>query len=79
MIPTTESLIPQRSIYSFLRNKKGVVCVELLPYHRLGTSKYKGLGASYEMEGIQSLRKDDLVYLERLGKEMGMEVRGGSV
>jgi pyruvate formate lyase activating enzyme len=69
----------QQRMYSFLRKKRGVVHVELLPYHRLGMSKYRGLGVSYEMEGIQSLGRDDLVHLERLGKKMGVNVRVGAV
>jgi pyruvate formate lyase activating enzyme len=70
----------QKSIFSFLKNQlKRITTVELLPFHRLGSSKYKGLGREYPMENIVSLKKEDLKHLEKLGRDMGIPVRVGAI
>ncbi|PYG89936.1 pyruvate formate lyase activating enzyme [Ruminiclostridium sufflavum DSM 19573] len=38
--------------------------VYFLPYHRLGESKYQGLGRKYEMPEIESLKFKDISYLK---------------
>jgi len=53
VIPTfndTEQEI--RDIAEFTKSLKTVEELHLLPYHRLGEDKYKGLGRTYEMHGI---------------------------
>jgi pyruvate formate lyase activating enzyme len=75
-----DSLNTQKDMFHFLKNElTRVEAVELLPFHRLGTSKYKGLGRRYKMENIHSLKKQDLIPLVTLGREMGLPVRVGAV
>jgi pyruvate formate lyase activating enzyme len=38
---------------AFLSAHRTAVRMELLPYHRLGESKYARLGRSYDMDGIE--------------------------
>ncbi|MCR4601581.1 MAG: glycyl-radical enzyme activating protein [Clostridia bacterium] len=45
-----------------------------LPYHRLGTDKYKGLGRKYEMGEMESLKKADLAFLVEAGAAVGIRV-----
>jgi len=53
--------------------------VELLPYHRLGTSKYKGLGRDYTLKSLPALTPGDLETFEQLAREMGLMARVGAV
>ena len=75
-----DPLETQKDIFGFLKNElKRVTAVELLPFHRLGSSKYKGLGRAYPMENVISLKKEDLKHLEKLGRDMGLPVRVGAI
>ncbi|NLC34746.1 MAG: pyruvate formate lyase-activating protein [Erysipelothrix sp.] len=39
---------------------KNVLKVQLLPYHTMGTSKYKDLGLEYQLEGVPAMSKDKI-------------------
>jgi len=70
----------QRQMYEFLKqNLDNLHSVELLPFHRLGSSKYRGLGRRYSMEDVRSLRKEDLQHLQAIGTELGLPITIGSV
>jgi len=59
---------------------KGLGAVEeicLLPYHRLGESKYKKLGRQYKLQGLLPLDESYLQKLEGLVKSMGLRVQIG--
>lgn len=49
--------------------------VVLLPYHRLGQTKYNGLGRPYPMGDTEPLTRADLVELRDLGASYGLDVR----
>ena len=75
-----DALETQNGIFGFLKNElERVTAVELLPFHRLGSSKYKGLGRVYPMEDVVSLKKEDLRHLEKLGRDMRIPVRIGAI
>ena len=69
----------QRGMYEFVKPLKNVRRVELLPYHRLGTAKYAGLGRDYRLAEARPLKPEDLRHLESLGKEIGIEIQIGTV
>lgn len=68
----------QQSIYSFIK-KLGLQEVELLPYHRLGLSKYNGLGRPYKLKTVESLELQDLDAFVKIGKQLGLTIRAGAV
>jgi pyruvate formate lyase activating enzyme len=75
-----DALETQKDIFGFLKNElERITAVELLPFHRLGSSKYKGLGRVYPMGDVVSLKKEDLKHLEKLGRDMGIPVRVGAI
>ena len=44
----------------FINSLKTVKKIELLPYHNLGSYKWKKLGVKYELEGIKPATNDDI-------------------
>lgn len=46
--------------------------IDLLPYHELGTATYNRLGLRYELEGVPSMKKEDLEYIRCLMVERGV-------
>lgn len=68
----------QREIYKLAGGFDNVVRVEVLPYHRLGIGKYRGLGRRYKLDAVTPVRKDELGYLAELGRECGVTVQIGA-
>ncbi len=53
--------------------------IELLPYHRLGLTKYSGLGRPYKLESLESMELVDLEKFVELGKAIGLNVSAGAI
>lgn len=73
VIPTfndTEQEI--RDIAEFTKSLKTVKELHLLPYHRLGEDKYKGLGRTYEMHGIDLIPAEHIQRLKKVVEETGL-------
>lgn len=73
VIPTfndTEQEI--RDIAEFTKSLKTVEELHLLPYHRLGEDKYKGLGRTYEMHGIDLIPAEHIQRLKKVVEETGL-------
>jgi pyruvate formate lyase activating enzyme len=70
VIPTfndTEEEI--RAIARFANSLPGVRRLHLLPYHRLGQDKYKGLGREYLMEGEELIPPEKMNRLLHAAEE----------
>jgi pyruvate formate lyase activating enzyme len=65
----------QSHIFSYLSGLKSVERVEIMPYHRLGSSKYEGLGLQYGLKCVEPVEKDGLKYLTDMGKRFGLKVQ----
>ncbi len=75
-IPEHNSAVStQKSMYKYLKQFDKVKRIEIMPYHRLGASKYEGLGIEYELKDKSPVEKKDLKHLVELGEEIGVKVR----
>ncbi len=68
----------QGRMMGFLAGQTAVRNVELLPFHRLGMTKYEGLGMRYAMENVVNVRKSDCEPFAEIGRGMGLTVRVGA-
>jgi len=64
-----------KEMFSWLARVKGVMRVEIMPYHRLGMAKYDGLGRAYRLCGLEQVRRSELARYVDLGKSYGLDVR----
>lgn len=71
----TESEIS--SIAEFAAGLKGVTELHLLPYHRLGLDKYKGLGRDYAMNGAELLTAEKKEALKNAAEKYGLNITIG--
>lgn len=71
----TEKEITMISLYA--ASMPGVKRLHLLPYHRLGESKYEGLGKEYEMKGIEPMNSADMEKLLETAKKSGLACQIG--
>ena len=51
--------------------------INLLPYHKIGSSKYKKFNLPYQMEGVDSPAKERMQVLKELFMETGVKVKIG--
>ncbi|MDH6305428.1 pyruvate formate lyase activating enzyme [Parabacteroides sp. PF5-5] len=51
----------------------GIQTVHLLPYHTLGTDKYRQMGLAYPYPHITPLTKEDLLSYKQIGEERGIK------
>ena len=59
MVPTiTDNADHHYRLGFFLGSLKNLQAVDCLPYHVMGTAKYKELGLTYRLEGIPAASKD---------------------
>jgi len=78
VIPTfndTESEI--KGIAEFAKSLPNVDELHLLPYHRLGEDKYKGLGRNYELHGVELISEEHIERLKKIVEDTGLICRIG--
>ena len=65
------------AISHFAKELPGVKEHHLLPYHRLGMDKYKGLGRSYALKEIEPPTKEKMEYLLSVAETSGLKCKIG--
>lgn len=65
------------SITKFAKSLVGVREHHLLPYHRLGSDKYRGLGRSYSLSEIEPPSKEKMNYLLSVAEQYGLKCQIG--
>lgn len=66
-----------KAISDFARSLRGVRELHLLPYHRLGSDKYAGLGRNYSMKDIEPPSDEKMRYLLSVAEESGLKCQIG--
>ena len=78
VIPTFNDTAEEiRKISHFAKALNGVKEHHLLPYHRLGTDKYKGLGRRYSLPEITPPTKEKMEYLLSVAETSGLKCKIG--
>jgi pyruvate formate lyase activating enzyme len=65
----------REALFRFTKTLPGVKRIDLLPYHRLGETKYKMLGRNYALKQLKPLACQDLEVWVQGGKQRGLDVR----
>lgn len=68
----------QREMYEYLKGFSAIDHIEVMPFHRFGAGKYRGLGRTYEFEEYMPVSKSAIAHLEEIGREAGVDVRIGT-
>lgn len=74
VIPNFNDKVEDAQGFCDLLNELGVSKVELLPFHQLGSNKYKLHNIKYEYEGVRQLYKEDLIEYKNIFKQNNIEV-----
>ena len=64
-------------IADFARSLGTAAEYHLLPYHRLGTDKYAGLGRGYSLSEIEPPSKEKMLHLLEVAKTSGLKCQIG--
>lgn len=66
-----------KGIFKLAKDLRCVKYVEVLPYHRLGSTKYAALGRKYKMDYLLPVKRQNLYKLIDLGVQCGIKVTIG--
>ena len=78
VVPTFNDTAEEiRAISRFAASLGGVKEYHLLPYHRLGSDKYTGLGRNYSLKEIEPPTKERMEYLLEVAQESGLPCQIG--
>jgi pyruvate formate lyase activating enzyme len=72
-----DSLENMEAIAEFARTSREIQEVHLLPYHRLGESKYDRLGKDYRLKGVKPLDKESLSKQKKIIESYNLKVQVG--
>ena len=62
-------------MFDWLADRAGIERVELMPYHRFGTSKYDGIGRTYALRSLPPVQPAELIAVVEMGRKRGLKVR----
>ncbi|AOY78409.1 glycyl-radical enzyme activating protein [Clostridium formicaceticum] len=74
-----DSIGDVEAIAAFARSLGVVEEIHILPYHRLGQSKYEYLGHEYQMKGVESPKKDHMMSLKKAIEVCGLSCKIGGI
>ena len=78
VVPTfNDSAADIKAIADFARSLGSVSEYHLLPYHRLGTDKYQGLGRGYSLSEIEPPAKEKMAHLLSVAETSGIKCQIG--
>ncbi len=60
-----------------MMRRLGLRAIDLLPYHRIGTDKYRRIGRSYELAELQAPSTEAMESIRRVFADAGVEARVG--
>jgi pyruvate formate lyase activating enzyme len=66
-----------QAVASLVSGVAAVRQLNLLPYHRTGTAKFRRLGRPYDLEGISDLSLEHLEEIGRIFSDLGITVKLG--
>ncbi len=58
---------------AYLKDRKNLELVEILPFHKLGSVKWEGEGEVDPLKDVESLKKDDVQYVQDILAEYGIK------
>ena len=61
-------------IFEFVKEIRTADRIEILPYHRLGSSKYEAMGVPYKLGGVLPVPKERLTEYVEIGEKLGLKV-----
>ncbi|MFA4932213.1 MAG: glycyl-radical enzyme activating protein [Caldisericia bacterium] len=77
MIPGVNDDSENVGLMVAMMHRLGLREIDLLPYHRIGTDKYRRLGRPYQLADLQSPLAEDLENIRRMFADTGIEASVG--
>jgi len=65
----------QQRMYELINQLPRVRRIEVMPYHRLGMLKYRGLGRDYGLANLDAVHRHEIEHLRELGARYGIDVQ----
>ena len=74
-----DSPASMHALGKFVRELKTICEIDLLPYHRLGLSKYERLGQNYELVDEPTMKNEQVTGLQAILLSYGLKVHIGGL
>ena len=73
VVPVNSDVLTMKDIIAYLKERIGIVKVNLLPYHNTGSSKYEKLGRVYPAADLDVPTQEHMEMLKSLFEEHGFQ------